>query len=436
MVPAGIAAELAATLGSEEAAAQLAEIVGKAKAAFEEHLFEEQSALVEGLVRAYTRRRLRPLLEQYEVLEVEREGSWCLSQWHINKGTCPNCGAFAVVPDANFSRLLTCSECGWELARELWFMSRPDALLRERDSNELYLQSTKTTSKWDIRKERDAQRDMQGLSEGVEVEKRLGRWWEELQHYGPDLSAWASASDTTLAMVKYLGGLPSPPRIMGIRYEYMFKGDRYTDKELAMELGIEARSQRSHLIRGYLNPGMAAGDEQWNWSWDYLKEGGEKSKLYWKQWRSAPVWKHMTVKDWIDRLEASVETHGEENRALGYSGPAQATGFTEEHPLDSVFRAPIVVYRNDDDLRDWLEQTEAQERRVVEDVAAVEAAADEGKRRHLLNVHFPQTRRACEYPTTCSMVRICYGGDDIRRDPRGSGLYQLRVLNHPQELQK
>ena len=40
---------------------------------YEAYLMAEQSALVEGMVRAYARRRLRPLLEEFEVLEVERE---------------------------------------------------------------------------------------------------------------------------------------------------------------------------------------------------------------------------------------------------------------------------------------------------------------------------------------------------------------------------
>ena len=75
-----------------------------------------------------------------------------------------------------------------------------------------------------------------------------------------------------------------------------------------------------------------------------------------------------------------------------------------------------------------------QERRVAEGTAAVMAATeDEGERRHLLNVHFPMSRRACSYPSECAMTKICYGGDDIRRDPLASALYRVREVNHPQE---
>jgi len=213
----------------------------------------------------------------------------------------------------------------------------------------------------------------------------------------------------------------------------MLKGDRWTDKDLTLQLGIEVRSQRSHLVRGYFNAGMTSGDEQWNCSWDYLKEGGEKSKLYWKTWRGAPVWEHMPIKQWIDMLDATTESIGEEGRALGWSSPAQATGYLEGHPLDAIFIPSIIVYRNDDDLRDWMEQVEAQEREVAENVAQVQAASDEGEKRHLLNVYFPQTRKACEYPSTCAFVKLCYGGSDIRREPLQSGLYRVRVPNHPVE---
>jgi len=381
---------------------------GAGARAFDNFLWQEQSGLVEGLVRAYARRRLAPLLEEYEVLEVEREGQW---QLHVNylKGL------------------------------DLWFCSRPDALLRERSTGHLYIQSFKTTGAWDVRKERDAQHDMQGLSEGVEVEKRLAGWWQEIQTYGPDEKAWAEASGSTVVMAKYLAGLPEPPRIMGIRYEYILKGERWKDEELSQRVGFQARSQRSHLIRAYTNLGMTPDDTQRCWSYDYLKEDGQASKLYYKNWRSKPVWESgLSIKAWIDLLDDShLTTVADEQmgggRELGYSSAAQAQGYTRQHPLDAVFIPPVVVYRQDDDLRDWIEQVEAQEVRVAQAVAQVEAAGDGAERRSLLNEHFPQTRRACEYPTTCQFVKVCYGSADMREDPKGSGLYVDRVPNHPQE---
>jgi len=332
--------------------------VDTAKSDFDKYLYAEQSALVEAMVRAYARRRLRPLLDQYEVLEVEREGQW-------------------------------------ELSDGIWFASRPDALLRDRELGYLYIQSFKTAAAWDIRKERDAERDMQGLSECVEAERRLGE------------------------------------RISGIRYEYLFKGDRWRDKDLTRKLGIESRVQKSHLVRAYLNSGMTAADAQWCWSYDYHKEDGAASKLYWKTWRPAAVWEHMPIKDWIDMLDATIPV-SEEGRDLGFQGPAQSAGYTSTHPLDEVFHPPIVVYRNDDQLRDWLEQTEHQEQSIALDVQAAESAHDAVRRTHM-NKFFPQFRQSCCYPTTCPYDKICFGPEHIQRDPLGSGLYKIRTPNHPQE---
>ena len=315
-------------------------------------------------------------------------------------------------------------------------MSRPDALLRSRADNSLYILSFKTAASWDVRKARDAEHDMQGLSEGVEVEKRLGEWWESR-----DRTAHSRTRHLRVfarRCINFLQSIPTPPRILGIRYEYMLKGSRYADKDLGSRFGLNVWAQRSHLIRAY------QGDAEWCWSYDFLKDDGGTSKLYYKNWRPRAVWESMPIRAWIDLLDSATETMsaydsttGLEPRSLGYHCDAQAQGYTATHPLDDVFPPPLTVYRQDDQLRDWIDQVEAQERRVAEGTAAVMAATeDEGERRHLLNVHFPMSRRACSYPSECAMTKICYGGDDIRRDPLASQLYKIRVPNHPMEEQQ
>jgi hypothetical protein len=151
----------------------------------------------------------------------------------------------------------------------------------------------------------------------------------------------------------------------------------------------------------------------------------------------------MTIARWIDMLDTASETMsgedasvGLEPRVLGYGSLAQASGYTDQHPLDAVFMTPIIVYRNDDDLRDWIDQTEAGEVRVQEGLAQIEAVSNTSERRHLLNVYFPMARHSCEYPSTCQFVPICYGGEDIKFYPLGSGKFRARVPNHPQEVEK
>ena len=358
---------------------------------FDDYLWQEQSALVEGLVRAYARRRLRPLLEEFEVLEVEREGTWKLGQRvyeeHVAGASHTTHGSIV-------------------------FCSRPDALLRSRLDHGLYLLSFKTAASWDYRKEKDAQHDAQGLSEGIDVERRLGE------------------------------------RVVGIRYEYILKGERWRDRDLSARFGLDVRSQKSHLLRAYecvsqpktSRAGIIPELGAQCWSYDFLKEDGSEGSLAWQNWKPRMVTDRMTIRDWIDLLDGSEEqmsaydsTVGMEPRAMGWRSAAQAVGLTKQHPLDAIFVPPITVYRSDDDLRDWLEQTEAQEVRIAEGVAEVAAAVDDDERRSALNLHFPQSRKQCSYPSECAFVGVCYGGEDIRRDPLASGKFVRRVPNHAAE---
>ena len=388
---------------------------------FDEWLWKEQSGLVEGMVRAYARRRLLPLLTEFEVLEVEREGEWELA----HRDDDVEAGVFE----------------GYDIV----FMSRPDALLRSRADNSLYLLSYKTAASWDRRKELDAQHDAQGLSEGVEVERRLGEWWAAM-HTDKEINVDAARdlNNNALRTWEWLRDLPAPPRILGIRYEYLLKGERWKDKDLSARFGFDVRHQRSPLCRRYVAVSLPKKGESrhrlgdWCASFDFLNDDGTEGKLYYGHWRSESV---DDIPAWIAALDDSEEAMSAEDstvglapRSLGWKSRAQAVGYLSQHPLDAVFVPPITVYRNQDDLYDWLESTEAQERKVAEAVAQVAAAQDESERRSLLNVHFPLTRRACSYPVQCDMLKICYSGEEMRRDPLASGLYKPRTPHHTPEV--
>lgn len=406
----------------------------------------ELAAQVEAMVRAYARRRWRPLLEQFEVLEVEREGEWKLGEVELEtqeEWYCMHCMWVGAQPYYDGSTNEHCPQCKTNYAHsrlktaELWFMSRHDALLRERQTGYLYLESFKTTGAWDRRREADAQVDMQGLSEAVDVEKRLGEAWGLLHEYdaaitncnGTPVAYPVIANDiprlenlVSERVGCWLRALPEPPRILGVRYEYLIKGQRRKDKSDPEQPGRYVAD--TPLIRAYKSDGLTADDRRWAAIYEWYDAGGKSKRLPWQTWKKAPVWRFMPVAAWIDLLDR---------------GEVQPDCFDQNgvalDVLAEQFVPPVTVFRNDDDMRDMLQQLEAEEARVAIDVAAVQAVEhDPARLRSEMNQRFPQSRKACSYPGTCSMHRICYGGSEIRSNPEASELYQVRSVNHPQEL--
>jgi len=393
-------------------------------------LREEMAALVEGMVRCWARRRWRDLLSTMEVLEVEREGEWKLAEWvepHVGgepdddgQFHCARCGV--LIEDTNADCL--------ESVRELHFLSRHDALLLERSTGYLYLQSFKTTGAWDRRKELDAQVDMQGLSEAVDIERRFGEAWEWL-HTAPPTQ---EANDHIYALVSkrtadWLLGLPDPPTILGVRYEYLLKGSRKENKKAGP--GEPRWNQESVLVRAYAQEGITSADRRWAWSYEWKDEQGKSRRLDYRSWQKQAVWRQMTMAEWIDLLDQGKVQEG----ALGEDGE-------ELDALGAQLVPVLVQYRNRDETLDWLEQTEAQEVQVARDVEAVRQAEREGGyagKRSALNRLFPMTRTACSYPGVCSMRStptqpgFCFGPPDAEHDPAVLEHYRGRVPNHPAE---
>lgn len=411
------------------------------------YLKDELAALVEAMVRAYARRRWRPLLEEFEVLEVEREGEWKLGElkantdwwkcqvcdWMGNNPLFENTGEYC--PKCKEGHVDSLAE-----DLEIWFMSRHDGLLLERKTGFLYLLSYKTTGAWDRRREADAQVDMQGLSEAVDVEKRFEEAWGLLQklavskellslqeQVGNTLQEFMHARVKELVdgqTAQWLQSLPEPPKILGVRYEYLLKGQRRADK-YDQELPGRYVAD-TPLVRGLKFDNITVDDRRWAHSRDYFTELGKSSSLYWKNWKKAPVWRYMTIAQWIDMLDR---------------GEVQPDAYDERGGkvdcLADQFCTPITVYRQEDDMRDMLQQLEAEEVETAQKVLRVrqaEATGDTGLIRTALNQNFAQSRKSCSYPGKCAHWESCYGSPTIRQDPENSGLYVIRQPNHPVEL--
>lgn len=406
----------------------------------EDFIRQELRALIEGMVRTYCRRRLRSLLAAHIVLEVEREGEWPLGEVEQEE-VCSRCsgqGVIGMVED--FIDVPRCPDCDGTgniaVAAPLHFLSRHDALLLERTTGYLYLQSFKTTGSWDRRKELDAQVDMQGLSEAVDVERRFQQAWEMLQedrHNDPEVTQ--AVADAVGELVdgrtaQWLSTLSDPPTILGVRYEYLLKGQRRKDAK-ADAMNPDRYYCDSKLVRAYKQEGITAEDRRWGWTYDWFDETGKGRRLDYRSWQKSAVWKSMPIADWIDLLDQGKVQEG----ALDQDGNAL-------DPLAEQLVPVLTVYRQRDDALDFLEQVSAQEIQVAKDVGAVREAERTGgysSKRSSLNRLFPQTRTACSYPGVCNFRStptkpgFCFGGPDPEHDPSVLEHYVSRIPNHPAE---
>ena len=314
------------------------------------------------------------------------------------------------------SHLIECGVFSQDIP--LVLMARADALLLERVSGDLYIQSFKTAASYDRRTAGEANHDVQGLSEVAATEARLYKRWHQLHDvHGPTHGKsllTGEAQDKTDVM---LLAKSEPPRISGVRMEYIIKGRR---EEFPAESGHW--EQYSPLIRGYVKEGITCPEFGWKREWKDPSDGRSR-KLDYRTWKAFHVWEQPGgVKAWIDLL---------------------ATGTVQPEAgecLPSQFVTPMPYFRDEDDLRSWYESTVYQERHIAENLFRVEQARDEGERKTLLNQLFPMFRRSCDWPGICPYAGTnanpnegpCYSVN-VGRDPIGSGLYREREPHHTTE---
>jgi hypothetical protein len=318
----------------------------------------EQAALIEALIRLWHLRSTT--LQQFTVLEVEREDQLPLATRTFGK--------------------------------ELVWQARADALLREKDGEDLYVFSLKTAARWDDRQQSSNEHDMQGLSEAAAIEARLGR------------------------------------KIFGVRMEYLLKGERRKDDVTG------AYRQSNPLIRGYRRPaGAGVTEDSWEYahSWYYnCSEPHQVRKSKWcptgecpggrrhslgGNWESFNVWDEMGIADWIEMLNAGI--------IQPIAGDV----------LDRQLVSPLPYFRDQIQMDDWREQVRAQEERVS--MAAKLCREELDDPRGSLNIYFPQHSRSCDYPVKCDYQELCFGADHIRRNPLMSG-YDWREPHHAPELEQ
>ena len=110
----------------------------------QQFVYNEQRALGESLIRVYNKVQYPRILQEYEVLEVEKEILYPLTD-------------------------------------NITLMSKPDAIFRSKESGSLVVYSLKTASKWDDTSQKQFKYDIQGISELVATEYLLGEEVESIK---------------------------------------------------------------------------------------------------------------------------------------------------------------------------------------------------------------------------------------------------------------
>jgi hypothetical protein len=330
------------------------------------YVAHEQKALIEALIRAYEAWQLPRLLEEYDVLEVEQEDLFGLTE-----------------------------EIGWQ--------ARLDGLLREKASGDLYVMSFKTAASWDRRKESEGRHDMQGLSEPRAVEVRLKQDWKiaiyPLGAANTFLIQWRGKQ-----YVEWLASLPIPPKIQGVKMEFLIKGTRREHPQ-----GSGRYVTYNPLIRAYRFRGITPDQDQY--SWKYSSRKG---------WETFNVWEADDiggVKGWVEMLKSGQVEGGEDCLAQTF-----------------VLNPPYM--RLPEETERWERQTRMQEGAVSEGSGVVNAGwcGDEVDMSYL-DRYFPQHTRSCDYPDACDYQSICWGS----RSPEellAEGRFIWREPHHEPEVQK
>jgi PD-(D/E)XK nuclease superfamily len=329
---------------------------------------EEQAALAEALLRGFWAYEGESFLEGFEVLAVEEEGRAALS-------------------DA------------------LTLMFRPDALVREKSTGDLYVVSWKTCSTFGPSTTRQARVDMQSLSEVFGVQS------SSPDPECPTCQGTGSADSGGFtpwgeAIFVHCG---CRAKVEGVLYKFAVKGQRRKDNWDGLY------KQSSHLIYGWAKLDTLKTEfPEWSWSYEYPSEADpNKMSRLGKGWQKKPIWRDYPggVKAWIEGL-AKQEIFPRHQNALAASFPSA-----------------LPVSRRVDEIETWRRQVIAQETRIA---TWLEGYGDGPTSLTALDYTFPQYTHSCEQYSGCSMHDVCWV-PAVAADPVGSGLYQIRTsTNHPE----
>src|SRR5271156_4831550 len=287
---------------------------------------EEQMALAEGLLRGWWLYEGEAFLENFEVIEVEQEGRAILRNG-VTKGKFGEYYQDGKLFQPDYDS---------DLSEPIVLMFRPDALVRDKQSGDLYVISWKTCATFQKRNIDQAKHDMQSISEVFGVEQLMG------------LQSAAEAQEMANKLGTSVAWGTNGTRVEGVLYRWIVKGQRRKDDWTGLY------TQGSHLIYGWRKLGSSADDAEWSWSYEWKgedvnpKTGKLVTHKLGKGWKKVPIWREYPggVKQWISDLSA--------NQIFPRHIDA----------LQAIFPQSLPVERRKDEVESWKRQTVAQESRI------------------------------------------------------------------------
>lgn len=314
----------------------------------------EQSSLTEALVRAWEMREKPKLLERFNVLSIEKE-----------------------------HKLLIAKEHQLPITKDIVLLSKPDQVLQDKQTGDIYNYSIKSIKKWYERMDNAYKVDLQGLTEALAV--------------------------TVCEKVN----------VLGTKFCYLVKGDRRKRVETRMIEGQiieeELYVTDSPLIYAYRMMNHATGKPMYAHSNLTIKpENKSGYGRLGKDWQRFRIWETKGgVSRWLEILDS-----GRIQPELG-------------DVIKNQVITPTEVHRTREQLKSTLVEIQTKEARMFQGRDAVMNGESVDK-------WFPKNRRSCYFPSTCEYLPICpVNGVEfdkaIADDPIGSGKYMKRIPHYESE---
>lgn len=349
----------------------------------------EHECLIEGLIRVFAIRRLRDLLEEYEVLEVEHEEIY-----------------------EDFSPLVT-------------FLGKADGLFKRKIDNKLIVLSIKTASEFANVTIRNILHDMQGCSEWTIIQDRLDKAWTYSQGLDENDVFWNDYN--------WMRDLEEKPQVYAVQYEHLITGKR---REYPTKSGFYARYNfLIHPLAYIPQTGFQLGSMQFvtkasEYKWK-IKSGKQP-----KGWEKVDIWANIGIKNWIQML------------ATGKIQPEEGDPFivrideeTKEISSGCLHTSELII-RTPEELEEWKVSTAYQEEKIVANLEQLNLIAKRCKENPSgcgwenfqveLQKLFPKVTQNCHdyYGRDCQFVPVCHFGLDLNDS---SHLFTSRESHHEAE---